>query len=140
MMIYITATGEFDTPAEGTNKLVTIKDLTLNGLDKNNYFLEPGEQQTTAYGTISAGGSLPIVNIPDESDLIFEYDSTPHDVVITAESTAENPDPNTITILYNDVESPTHPGWNKIPRSQTEARSEERRVGKECRSRWSPYH
>ena len=22
----------------------------------------------------------------------------------------------------------------------TEARSEERRVGKECRSRWSPYH
>src|SRR3712207_1512362 len=23
---------------------------------------------------------------------------------------------------------------------QTEARSEERRVGKECRSRWSPYH
>ena len=24
--------------------------------------------------------------------------------------------------------------------SHTEARSEERRVGKECRSRWSPYH
>jgi len=24
--------------------------------------------------------------------------------------------------------------------SQAEARSEERRVGKECRSRWSPYH
>src|SRR5260221_13891773 len=23
---------------------------------------------------------------------------------------------------------------------ETEARSEERRVGKECRSRWSPYH
>src|SRR5256885_11889409 len=25
-------------------------------------------------------------------------------------------------------------------RTQTEQRSEERRVGKECRSRWSPYH
>ena len=25
-------------------------------------------------------------------------------------------------------------------RSEHEARSEERRVGKECRSRWSPYH
>ena len=24
--------------------------------------------------------------------------------------------------------------------SQEELRSEERRVGKECRSRWSPYH
>ena len=29
--------------------------------------------------------------------------------------------------------SPTRPNEN-------EARSEERRVGKECRSRWSPYH
>ena len=28
-------------------------------------------------------------------------------------------------------------GWD--PRVQ-KARSEERRVGKECRSRWSPYH
>ena len=26
-----------------------------------------------------------------------------------------------------------HPGWS-------EQRSEKRRVGKECRSRWSPYH
>ena len=25
-------------------------------------------------------------------------------------------------------------------RALTQARSEERRVGKECRSRWSPYH
>src|SRR5258706_12189614 len=27
-----------------------------------------------------------------------------------------------------------------LPTSPTTARSEERRVGKECRSRWSPYH
>src|SRR3712207_9030898 len=27
-----------------------------------------------------------------------------------------------------------------IPREQLKERSEERRVGKECRSRWSPYH
>src|SRR6266478_7696184 len=26
------------------------------------------------------------------------------------------------------------------PRARSEIRSEERRVGKECRSRWSPYH
>ena len=26
------------------------------------------------------------------------------------------------------------------PRQEGTARSEERRVGKECRSRWSPYH
>src|SRR2546427_13235597 len=28
----------------------------------------------------------------------------------------------------------------KVPFQVTEQRSEERRVGKECRSRWSPYH
>ena len=27
-----------------------------------------------------------------------------------------------------------------IPRDERSGRSEERRVGKECRSRWSPYH
>ena len=33
------------------------------------------------------------------------------------------------------------PGIGGIPLAElTEDRSEERRVGKECRSRWSPYH
>ena len=30
-------------------------------------------------------------------------------------------------------------GWEKVPPGDIQ-RSEERRVGKECRSRWSPYH
>ena len=32
--------------------------------------------------------------------------------------------------------------WGKqiLVRPDPQARSEERRVGKECRSRWSPYH
>ena len=29
---------------------------------------------------------------------------------------------------------------NHMPPTVREIRSEERRVGKECRSRWSPYH
>src|SRR3712207_9208514 len=29
---------------------------------------------------------------------------------------------------------------SSTPVAQTDSRSEERRVGKECRSRWSPYH
>jgi len=34
-----------------------------------------------------------------------------------------------------------HPNWRYlIPVGFIGARSEERRVGKECRSRWSPYH
>ena len=39
---------------------------------------------------------------------------------------------NTITEMKNTLEG--------INSRKTEARSEERRVGKECRSRWSPYH
>ena len=33
-----------------------------------------------------------------------------------------------------------HRGHGATARSAGELRSEERRVGKECRSRWSPYH
>ena len=29
---------------------------------------------------------------------------------------------------------------SRVPQALTALRSEERRVGKECRSRWSPYH
>src|SRR2546423_4996276 len=31
-------------------------------------------------------------------------------------------------------------GWSATGRIRRAPRSEERRVGKECRSRWSPYH
>ena len=31
-------------------------------------------------------------------------------------------------------------GFQELSINWTETRSEERRVGKECRSRWSPYH
>ena len=34
---------------------------------------------------------------------------------------------------------PGHP-WEELDDEQLDDRSEERRVGKECRSRWSPYH
>src|SRR2546422_9228449 len=38
---------------------------------------------------------------------------------------------------FSGRRAPERPGADRITR---EARSEERRVGKECRSRWSPYH
>src|SRR2546430_8760448 len=38
--------------------------------------------------------------------------------------------PRMIAAVSSSIPSPSRPGW----------RSEERRVGKECRSRWSPYH
>ena len=38
-----------------------------------------------------------------------------------------------------DTLKTTHVGTSKVKMSRLQ-RSEERRVGKECRSRWSPYH
>src|SRR6201989_3685743 len=36
--------------------------------------------------------------------------------------------------------APLPAGWNVSPGAANRTRSEERRVGEECRSRWSPYH
>ena len=48
-----------------------------------------------------------------------------------------------LTLLYSSyafAESSSTTGLFNISNILPDARSEERRVGKECRSRWSPYH
>src|SRR3712207_7853472 len=40
------------------------------------------------------------------------------------------------SLMHNDFE----PYYVRVGDTWTPIRSEERRVGKECRSRWSPYH
>ena len=50
------------------------------------------------------------------------------------------PDPATIGnsgMIFDSLDEAMSYGWKEI---KDEGRSEERRVGKECRSRWSPYH
>src|SRR5256885_11956311 len=42
--------------------------------------------------------------------------------------------------LGSDPRAPTLPATPPATRAGLAERSEERRVGKECRSRWSPYH
>src|SRR2546422_5614423 len=41
---------------------------------------------------------------------------------------------------FSSVAPGEAPDWYTNSASWANARSEERRVGKECRSRWSPYH
>ena len=57
-----------------------------------------------------------------------------------AEIVCQDNDDGTCTVTY----LPTEPGlYNVVVKFDDEhivGRSEERRVGKECRSRWSPYH
>ena len=38
------------------------------------------------------------------------------------------------------INDAAHRGCLKVGEATCDNRSEERRVGKECRSRWSPYH
>ena len=63
----------------------------------------------------------------------------------TKKSLQSDSDPATMEVVTqtNAVKSPTNsPETTKLVYTVKEIaqRSEERRVGKECRSRWSPYH
>ena len=46
----------------------------------------------------------------------------------------ENKKPNILFIITDDH------AYQTLGTGNNDSRSEERRVGKECRSRWSPYH
>src|SRR2546422_5214625 len=45
-----------------------------------------------------------------------------------------------VLVLVRLIDGEVHPGMKIRLMSNGQVRSEERRVGKECRSRWSPYH
>src|SRR5256885_9879743 len=44
------------------------------------------------------------------------------------------------SVVVNLIPALANPGNSLLDRLHSHGRSEERRVGKECRSRWSPYH
>ena len=57
---------------------------------------------------------------------------------LTAGFSAVCGDPFTLLLIFGGVAAGI--AFVSIPGINTLLRSEERRVGKECRSRWSPYH
>ena len=67
------------------------------------------------------------------------YTVTTNKVVLQKEANTENYDytivSNTLTLVYKNQS-----GGVQTSTYEKAERSEERRVGKECRSRWSPYH
>ena len=59
---------------------------------------------------------------------------------VTAENIARNE--HLLKLHYRFPPELNHQMWTKLAKNLSKeiGRSEERRVGKECRSRWSPYH
>ena len=91
-------------------------------------------KQKTAYEIVSRDWSSDVCS----SDLIDQSEDKSDD-----KSDAEEPEAE-VKMEASDTDSPALKVTNIRSLIQqvngTEARSEERRVGKECRSRWSPYH
>src|SRR3712207_4224734 len=92
---------------------------------------------TRGYGE---GGSLGLAISPDyERDgYVYAYYTTDQDNRVVRFKLGENPEPILTGIPFNSY----HDGGRIAfgPDGMLYVRSEERRVGKECRSRWSPYH
>ena len=61
-------------------------------------------------------------------------------VVESGSTTLEDANSETTTFIMPDSEVSVKATYKNAPVTTYSLRSEERRVGKECRSRWSPYH
>ena len=87
------------------------------------------------YKTDYVGDSSNVINIVSGQEYDFDFD---HQFIETEKYYAKP----TYKKFFYDMNNGF--GWNRLPKSfmaqNTVFRSEERRVGKECRSRWSPYH
>ena len=63
-----------------------------------------------------------------------------HGARITYSQTAANITDDIDVVVYTAAIHPDNPEFKAVIDKKIPHRSEERRVGKECRSRWSPYH
>ena len=70
-------------------------------------------------------------NLPNQDELKKEIQPE-RTVESTNESAVDNKEKTTTDTAVDYQETPEQ--------TEVKTRSEERRVGKECRSRWSPYH
>ena len=110
-------------------------------------------QDASAFDARSMGSSLLLVKVKRPSPSIAKWTSpkknkAPRRSAIITRSMAPNHYPNRDSFLHlglyptpveyaAKLSSPSCRLWVK---RDDRSRSEERRVGKECRSRWSPYH
>lgn len=101
--ITVTATGTFDNENVGTDKTVTISNLTLGGTSASNYTLAEDGQQDTATATITPA-ALTEVSVVQSSDLIYNGNALVP--AVTASATAVND--QEVTFTYSATEDGTY--------------------------------
>ena len=101
----------------------------------------------TGNSTVIIQGHLDMVCAKDDrTDIDFEnqgIDIEYDDEYIFAKGTTLGGDDGiavAMALAVLDSDNIIHPNLECVFTTDEEVRSEERRVGKECRSRWSPYH
>ena len=72
-----------------------------------------------------------ISRVKEKIDSALKQCNRGDSITIVAATKSRNPE---------TIETCIHNGIVDIGENRVQERSEERRVGKECRSRWSPYH
>jgi len=141
---------EWDTPCEATSKIIwgyssgSLTNSTTGSADTDHSldFDVAGNEGCVYFKVISTGTTCSA--LADTSSL----QTSVTDIVISNINRSFNGLACTATVTWDtNVKSSSKVYWGSncgsLPNAPTGAgntRSEERRVGKECRSRWSPYH
>ena len=105
-----------------TNATVTlVRDITI--------------QRTTDF---PASGAFQVDSLNTELDRVTAVQQTLEDNIARSLRLADEDATSTLTLPLKDARKGRYLAFNAT--TGNAERSEERRVGKECRSRWSPYH
>ena len=99
---------------------------------------------TTEIYTLSLHDALPILELDSSSKIAVSYTGSypGANIAVLSALEAMKIKASIISSCGSSEWGATYPEmtWMEMENYLNQERSEERRVGKECRSRWSPYH
>src|SRR5687768_15332282 len=126
-------------PPSGPSELPPIPSPPVRGAwnAEGKFFVVIG---TTMYQLSNAGIFQPIGTIPGTGTVMFSHNQISLGNQVLAVNGSAGYIYNTVTQVFERITDPGYPGAFIAAFIDGYFRSEERRVGKECRSRWSPYH
>src|SRR5256886_4157353 len=122
-----------------------IRDLTVTGVQTCALpiLMKVRDESGGRHRSVEAGGPGGSLAVTEGHEVIAECD----EVTVRADARLETVPPSWTVVIAADIVLARPDELNRYARNRLRnrrnlyhVRSEERRVGKECRSRWSPYH